>query len=105
MWYTEPPMGISDLWNLDLPGVFGGPPQPWRPLVIRQIRNHGQMERLGVGEDDGKFIYQYSRCLARTVYINSEFLHYFLLKIFYFKHIIKLISLNLSTVLGSHEHF
>lgn len=37
----QPSVGVSDVRDLDMPGVLGRAPQPRRTLVLRQERDYG----------------------------------------------------------------
>ena len=52
--HVEPPVGERDLRHLDLPGVLGQASRIGRPLVLRQIRHHGQVEGVRGQEDEGE---------------------------------------------------
>lgn len=45
-------MGIRNIWHMDLSRVFGQTPWFGCPPVIRQIHNHGQVERHRTGKDE-----------------------------------------------------
>ena len=51
---TQSSMGECDLRHLYLPGVFGQASRSWRPLELREIHIHGQMERPRAGEDESR---------------------------------------------------
>lgn len=39
--YPEPAVGVSDVWDLDLPGVLGSAPEPRGAPVFRPFCYHG----------------------------------------------------------------
>lgn len=55
MRYTESPVGISNVRNMDLPGVLGGSSGPWGALIFRAVSHYGQVEGHRAREDDGKY--------------------------------------------------
>ena len=54
MWHTQPPVGVSDIWHLDLPGMLWQAQGPWGSPLVCALLHYGQMEGDRTGENEGK---------------------------------------------------
>lgn len=50
--YPQSSMGVSHVWDLDLPGMFGPTSRARRSHEFRSIRDHGQVERKRVEQNE-----------------------------------------------------
>lgn len=64
-------MGFGNIWHLDLLRMLRKAPWPWRSLIVRAFRVHGQMERYRIGKNEGKKFINVFSCMNCIILMYS----------------------------------